>query len=57
MKSRKTKEISAEKKLDPPFLEIRAGGFYMSVQAVPYKLITAAGALAGVASGMTWFIR
>ncbi|MGW6405203.1 hypothetical protein [Streptomyces sp. NPDC055134] len=37
-----------------PFLELRIGGVHLTVQHVPYRLLTLIATLSGALGGVTW---
>lgn len=41
----------------PPFFELRIGGMRVTIQQVPYRLLTLAAAVVGPLAGATWFAR
>ncbi|WP_282793420.1 hypothetical protein [Streptomyces sp. CC224B] len=41
----------------PPVFELRVGGLRLTIQRVPYRLLTLAAAVGGPLAGATWFAR
>ncbi|MEU6765055.1 hypothetical protein ABZ916_21290 [Streptomyces sp. NPDC046853] len=41
----------------PPFFELRIGGLRMTIQQVPYRLLTLAASILGPLAGATWLAR
>ncbi|MGA4844663.1 hypothetical protein [Streptomyces sp. G45] len=41
----------------PPFFELRIGSMHMTIQRVPYRLLTLTAAITGPLAGATWLAR
>ncbi|MCX4777698.1 hypothetical protein [Streptomyces sp. NBC_01264] len=41
----------------PPFLEIRVRGFHLTVERIPYRLLTVLTTLGGTFAGVAWYPR